>query len=93
MVYVEAPHVTGKSTQISIFLAGGIQNCPDHQTQLMDLIKTLDITVYNPRRKNFPIKNPSAAQEQITWEFDHLRKATIISFWFCKETLQPIVLF
>ena len=56
------------------------------------LTKT-NYVVLNPRRKNFPIDNPNAAEAQIQWEFEHLRKASIISFWFCKETIQPIALF
>ena len=49
--------------------------------------------VLNPRREKFPIDDLNAAPEQIKWEFEHLRKADLISFWFCKETIQPIALF
>jgi hypothetical protein len=91
MVYIEAPeNVITSST--SLFLAGGIQGCPDHQAFICNELKDADITIYNPRRKNFPIKDPTAAYGQIKWEFDHLAAATMISFWFCKETQCPIVL-
>ena len=92
MVYVEAPN-TVVSDKKSLFLAGGIQKCPEWQKELVDKLMGLDIVVYNPRRANFPIDDPSAAEAQITWEFIHLRKADMISFWFCKESIQPIVLF
>jgi len=92
MIYVEAPN-TVVSDKKSIFFAGGITGCPDWQKELLEKIKDLDLIVYNPRRKNFPIDDPSASQVQIKWEFDHLRKASMISFWFCKETMCPIVLY
>lgn len=77
----------------SIFLAGGITGCPDWQQEVIEAVKHLDITVYNPRRKDFPIDDPSAAEAQINWEFSKLRKADCVSFWFCRETLCPITLF
>ena len=92
MVYVEAPDTT-ESDNKSIFFAGGITGCSDWQTELKEKLKDLDIIIYNPRRKDFPIHDPTAAQAQITWEFQHLRKADAISFWFGPETMQPIVLF
>lgn len=92
MVYVEAPNTT-ESIKKSIFLAGGITGCNDWQSDLKDKIKDIDIIIYNPRRKNFPIDDPKAAEAQITWEYQMLRKADAISFWFCPETMQPIVLF
>jgi hypothetical protein len=92
MIYVEAPNVI-ESDKKSIFLAGGITGCQNWQKDLANNIAELDIVVYNPRRENFPIHDPTAAQAQITWEFVHLRKASMISFWFGSETIQPIVLF
>jgi hypothetical protein len=77
-----------------LFLAGGVTNCPDWQAELIDLIKDYkNLVVYNPRRANFPINVPKAAEEQITWEFEHLRDADIIIFWFSKGSLNPIVLY
>ena len=37
--------------------------------------------------------DPDAAKDQIAWEYNALRLADIVSFWFCKETIQPIVLY
>jgi len=92
MKYIEAPtEYQGKEK--SLFLAGGITNCPDWQAELTDLLKNEDVVLLNPRRANFPIHDPDAAQEQIEWEYRHLRKADAISFWFPKETMCPIVLY
>jgi hypothetical protein len=95
MIYIEAlndlPDMTGK---LSVFLAGGITNCPDFQSQMCEKLQNCkDLVVLNPRRKNFPILDPSQTDAQIKWEYEMLRKANIISFWFPKETLCPIVLF
>ena len=37
--------------------------------------------------------DPTAAPAQIAWEHYHLNRADAIMFWFCQETVQPIVLF
>jgi hypothetical protein len=77
-----------------LFLAGGITNCPDWQSEIIKLLEPIDrLTVYNPRRKNFPIEDPKAAEEQITWEYNHLKDADIIVFWFSRGSLNPIVLY
>lgn len=92
MIYVEAPNKI-LDDKTGIFLAGGITGCPDWQADLLKMLDGIDAVIYNPRRKNFPINDPNAAYDQIKWEYDMLRKADIISFWFCKETMCPIVLF
>lgn len=76
-----------------LFVGGGISGCPDWQSNLLDSIKELDVVCMNPRREEFDINNQSIADEQIMWEYRHLRKATEILFWFCKETLCPITLY
>jgi hypothetical protein len=76
----------------TLFLAGGITNCPDWQKQIINKLEG-DFYVYNPRRENFPIKDPNAAREQITWEYERLKSADCISFWFSKGSLNPIVLY
>lgn len=79
----------------SIFLAGGITDCPDWQAEITDHLSSLDAnwTLFNPRRENFPIHDKSAAPQQIMWEAKMLRKADMILFWFPSETLCPIVLY
>ena len=94
--YIEAPQpYTG--TAPSIFLAGGITDCPNWQADAAYRILTASDTavVLNPRRANFPIEDPSAARAQIEWEFHLLtRVATVALFWFPASTsIQPIALF
>jgi len=90
--YFEAPtdYIGGGP---SLFLAGGITNCPDWQAEMRGLLAGFDVTILNPRRRDFDVGNPDAAGAQIAWEFHHLRKASAILFWFPRETLCPIVLY
>ena len=97
MLYVEAPfhsNLAKLADMKSLFLAGGITNCPDWQTEMCRLLEGLHkLVVYNPRRKNFPIHDPEAASVQIAWEHKYLRACKGIVFWFSKGSLNPIVLF
>jgi len=87
---IEKPNITTPS----VFMAGGITNCPDWQSDLANkLAGTENLTLINPRRKDFPIHDPKAAGVQIAWEHDALRLADSILFWFPAETLCPIVLY
>ena len=92
MKYVEAPDEFWGNEK-SLFLAGGITGCPDWQQEVVEALKDELITLLNPRRKSFPIEDPTASLEQIKWEYRYLRKASAISFWFPHETLCPIVLY
>lgn len=93
MKYIEAPDdwiEPGKG----VFLAGGISGCPDWQAEMFKMLGELmpnDWTAINPRRKVFD--QSVTGEEQIDWEYIHMRRATAISFWFPCETLCPIVLF
>jgi hypothetical protein len=91
MRYIEAPQ-TYDGDEASLFLAGGITGCPNWQSEVVTKLQDLPLIIYNPRRSNFP-QHVDAAKEQIAWEYSHLRKATAISFWFPKESLNPIVLY
>ena len=96
MIYVEAPNYIPKEyirTKPSVFLAGGITGCPDWQKVVVEELKDLDIIILNPRRVNFDVTDPNASYKQIGWEHQMLEYADLISYWFAKETIQPIVLF
>jgi len=100
MQYLEAPNMwTEKLSRPNVFLAGGISNCPDWQSEVVTALKNstkldgTDYTLYNPRRTNFQINDPKAAREQITWEHAALHASDIIVFWFSKGSDNPIVLF
>jgi hypothetical protein len=76
----------------ALFLAGGITGCPDWQDDFSKLLADTDLTLLNPRRRSYPIFS-ALAEEQIIWEFRHLRQANAIVFWFPHETLCPIALY
>jgi hypothetical protein len=80
----------------SIFLAGGISNCPDWQEEVAQRIAESvdDCVVYNPRRDDFDMSAyETISRQQITWEYHALRMSTANLFWFPSETLCPIALF
>lgn len=87
-----------KEGEISVFLAGGITNCPEWQDKVIELLKakldTDKLVVFNPRRKDFPIGVPSASFGQIKWEFKQLEKMDIFSMYFCGgDSDQPICMY
>src|SRR5437016_4204315 len=92
MQYVEAPdEYDGPGP--SLFLAGGITGTFNWQDDVVARLAELPLVILNPRRKNFPMNDPAAAEAQIGWEFRHIRRATAVLFWFPPETLCPIALF
>jgi len=97
MKYIEALEYWVANPEIGcerrIFMAGGITNCPDWQQEMVKMLEDTDLVLLNPRRKNFPIHDPDASRQQITWEFDHFKWSDMMMFWFPKETMCPIVLF
>jgi len=96
-IIIESPneiHSLENYNNLKMFLAGGITNCPDWQSYVVNELRDIEgLTIYNPRRKNFPIHDPKAAEEQIIWEYNHLRDADILFFWFSRGSLNPIVLY
>ena len=96
--YIEAPNYELVSNQESIFLAGGISGCKNWQNDLIIELKQFNsLTVFNPRREKFEMFKGEAdyteSIKQIGWEYNHLRYASQVCFWFGSETLQPIALF
>lgn len=92
MIYVEAPN-TCKEDGRSIFIAGGITGCENWQNKLVDSLKYEKIIIYNPRRNGMQKRDKDIKEEQITWEYNHLRKADAISFWFPGRGQCPITLY
>ena len=89
-----------KSDEVSVFLAGGITNCPDWQKDIINKLQNdytnLDdkLVIFNPRRENFPIGDKSASYKQIEWEFNALEKADIFSMYFTSGISdQPICMY
>ena len=92
MKVITSPEVYHPSDdEVSVFLAGGITNCYDWQSEVIAFLQKYNddfhgrldkLVIYNPRRLTFPIDDPSAAQEQIEWEFKNLEKMDIFSMMF-----------
>ncbi len=90
MKYIECPEeYSGASPDISLFLAGGITNCPDWQNEVKAKLSDQKIILVNPRR----IFKPEDEENQIKWEHSHLLRVNAILFWFPCETLCPIALY
>lgn len=91
--YIEAPNLDQPRFP-SVFLGGGITNCPDWQAEAIMYLTALrrPVTVYNPRRARFPIDDPAESVRHTEWQFVRLRLAHIASFWFSRGSLNPIVL-
>lgn len=94
MKYIQSPdNSIIYSTDNSLFLAGSISNAENWQDIAVELLKDTNLTVINPRRKNFDINNSIIAVQQIEWEFERLQTSKNILFWFSKETTAPITLY
>lgn len=98
MKVITAPEVYKREADdITVFLAGGINKCWEWQDEVikeLDKINAKNLVVFNPRRKDFPIDDPNAAEEQINWEFNMLEQCDIFSMYFCEgESDQPICMY
>jgi hypothetical protein len=94
MQTVKAPTYPVIYSKPGIFLAGGITGCPEWQSEVVEHLSHVgNGTLFNPRRDEFDVSNPSLTEEQIKWEFSFLWGSEIVVFWFCKETLCPITLY
>jgi hypothetical protein len=93
MISVIAPQRDFPAHKLSVFLAGTITGAKiDWQKQITESLKDFDIIVFNPRRDKKP-EGQEGIREQIEWEFEFLRFADLVSFWFSSETVAPITLF
>ena len=93
MLYTSPDKLPVYFERVPVFIAGGISNCPDWQTELVKLIDTDRFDVINPRRPGGLGKTGKAARKQIEWEHQALELAQIVLFWFPKESICPISLF
>jgi hypothetical protein len=105
-VYLAPEEVKLEKGDITCFLAGGITNCPTWQNDVIKAISKYfdfmkqeipgsedgdDLILINPRREHFPINQPNAAREQITWEFDNLQKMDIFSMFLCSGPSDQLI--
>ena len=88
------------SHRTSIFLAGGISNCPNWQLEFIAGYEAIrpshrggPTVLVNPRREGDLSKEGDEARQQIRWERNYLMACSHIIFWFPKESVCPITLF
>jgi hypothetical protein len=90
-----------KDSDFSIFLAGSIEMgvAEDWQTRLTTALALdgIEITIFNPRRDVWDSSwvqsiHDKQFNQQVTWEIDHLLKASLIVFYFDPTTKSPITL-
>jgi hypothetical protein len=79
-------------TEPIIFIAGGISNCPDWQSELIAEMDSCNFSIINPRRVGGLSKDGDEARTQINWEQKYLKLATTVIFWFPSESICPITL-
>jgi Nucleoside 2-deoxyribosyltransferase like len=99
MKIIQAPSFEPVEYSKVVFLAGGISNCPNWQSDVLDRLRKYEVitnspvTICNPRRDNFNTAKAEDSALQIQWEHTYLKLSNIIFFWFPCETLCPITLF
>lgn len=98
MRIITAPQNYNKqSDQISVFLAGGIINCPKWQNEVIRKLEDFELqslVIYNPRQEHFDITNPNASYKQIAWEYQYLESMDIFSMYFSDgNSDQPICMY
>lgn len=93
------PAVSTKTGEISIFLAGTIDNgaSENWQEKATELLHGKVDYIYNPRRPDWNAnwaqrEDNSQFNEQVTWELEHIGRATYVLFYFAPGSLAPITL-
>jgi hypothetical protein len=81
-------------TEMAVFLAGGIKGCRDWQAEVIEKCKDMDgLVLLNPRAGVFDSNDAATFTRQVEWEHYFLDAAYAVSFWFSKETMNPITLY
>ncbi|MEW2546576.1 nucleoside 2-deoxyribosyltransferase domain-containing protein [Streptomyces sp. NPDC047002] len=98
VTYIECPalYEPAPGDPPAVFLAGGITGVQDWQREAVRGLAGLEVVVLNPRRRHFPIDDPSQTPVQIRWEHRALHLAAVTVFWFPRSdasvTTQPIAM-
>lgn len=85
--------------KVTIFLAGSIEmgSAEDWQIKVEKLLDGKIDIIYNPRRDDWDSSwkqeiGNKQFNDQVTWEMDHIDKASFVLFYFAPGTKSPITL-
>jgi hypothetical protein len=100
MIEIKAQSKENPRDVTTLFLAGGISNCPNWQADVVKALANTEYIILNPRQDRWigsqALDTKIAYQEelkQVTWEYKRITKAYSVLFWFPKDTVCPITLF
>ncbi len=90
-----------KNKYIFCFLAGGITNCWDWQSEVIESLSHREydendpeLIIFNPRRRDFYVRKTGETRKQIEWEFYAIQDADIFSMYFvASDSDQPICMY
>ena len=79
---IKTPISSNQELIPDIFLAGGVTYSPNWQKEALEMLAGTDLTVANPRRDEIISAIGETARRQIIWEFENLKSAKVVLFWF-----------
>lgn len=101
MRHIKAPHrYTKEPTEVTIFLAGAIDNgqAINWQEYVAEQLKEIDnLIILNPRRDDWDStwdcsKNNPQFAEQVNWELDGINNCDLVLVYFPANSIAPISL-
>lgn len=79
---IKTPVSSNQELIPDIFLAGGVTYSPNWQKEALEMLADTDLIVANPRRDEIVSAVGDTARRQIIWEFENLKSAKVVLFWF-----------
>lgn len=79
---IKTPVSSNQDLIPDIFLAGGVTYSPNWQKEALEMLADTDLIVANPRRDEIVSAVGDTARRQIIWEFENLKSAKVVLFWF-----------
>ena len=79
---IKTPISSNQELIPDIFLAGGVTYSPNWQKEALEMLVDTGLVVANPRRDEIISAIGETARRQIIWEFENLKSAKVVLFWF-----------
>ena len=79
---IKTPISSNQELIPDIFLAGGVTYSPNWQKEALKMLAGTDLIVANPRRDEIISAIGETARQQVIWEFENLKSAKVVLFWF-----------